>query len=565
MVREDIAENACYGSNGTMRGLAGQIVTIASFEAHRGVYRIEEDGREWAWGESDFIKMTAEKIEEMNEKIRKNTMTKAKLKEKWGEYCDTDKLVDDMMALLTKYDHKNSEHGVCTILNEYFTKKEPLIKLFAQSPNYKGDMRIITKEEFERENVASEITKFVRAFKDNAGVAEMMLCYKDKDGKTLYDYIKTNTTHMKIKDVAKAKNVMASKEISAFSKKTGATIESEESLKVFKLWMTMFERVSTSTLQSNITHEEVVLREGTKTSRAFNKICATYGVDKWSKYNKEFAKYADMVSGKGRELYFIISLNPLDYLTMSFGKSWASCHTIDKANRRRAANGYSGAYCNGTLSYMMDESSIITYVLTKLGDDLHEEGKLYRNMFHCKGKKFIQGRIYPQGNDGSVDLYKKFRFIVQRELYSLLGLAENKWKSRNVEDRDHDSVGSHYRDYVHFGSCKTFYPAGDDIGGEILIGHVGICPHCGKETAFNSSLSHDSCRVPKEMELPVREEVVEDVSAADVTSHIILDSLDDLRTAVEERTYSYRYTSSDFDPRVFRVVWDDGITGTIEG
>lgn len=569
MVRHDISNNARYGCAAGMIALAGTVVTIASANVYADRYTIEEDGGQWAWGESDFITVSAEEIEKRNEEVRKNMMSKAKLKEKWGEYCDTDKLVDDMMALLTTYNHRNSEHGVCTILNEYFTNKEPLIKMFAQSPNYKGDMRIITKEEFERENVASEIAKFVRAFKDNDGVANTMLCYKDKDGKTLYEYIQTKTTHMKIRDVAKAKNVMASKEISAFSKKTGATIESEESLKAFRIWMTTFEKVNTPTLQRDLTHEEVVLKKGTKTSRAFNKICAKYGVDKWSKYNKEFAKYADMVAGKGRELYFIISLNPLDYLTMSFGKSWASCHTIDKANRRHAANGYSGAYCNGTLSYMMDESSIITYVLTKLSDNLHEEGKLYRNMFHCKGKKFIQGRIYPQGNDGSVDLYKKFRFIVQREFYSLLGLEENKWKSRSVEDRDHYTYGRHYKDYVHFCDCKTFYPAGDDSYDDIVIGHNGICPHCGKETAFSDHLSHHGCTIPKEMEIPVREEVVEDVSTADVTSHIVLDSLDELRAVVEESTtiptYSYTYTTSTWNPREFRVVWDDGRTGTIEG
>ena len=47
-------------------------------------------------------------------------MMKAELKERWGIYCDTDKLVDDMMALLTKYHHRNTEHGVGEILNTYF-------------------------------------------------------------------------------------------------------------------------------------------------------------------------------------------------------------------------------------------------------------------------------------------------------------------------------------------------------------------------------------------------------------------------------------------------------------
>lgn len=568
-IRDDVASHAAHGWNPEMRHYIGCVMTIASFNGY-DTYRLVEDNGRWAWGESDFELVDAKKIKEKNEEIRKLLMDKSKLKEKWGQYCDTDKLVDDMMALLTTYNHTNSEHGVCTILNEYFTKKEPLIKMFAQSPNYKGDMRIITKEEFERENVASEIAKFVRAFKENAGVADCILKYKDKDGKTLYDYIQTKTTHMKLKDMAKATNILASKEVSAFSQ-SGATMESEETLGAFIAWMRTFERIHTPTLSNDLQADKISLKAGTKTSRAFNKICTNFGVDKWSRYNKEFAKYADMVSGKGRELYFIISLNPLDYLTMSFGKSWASCHTIDKENRRRAANGYSGAYCNGTLSYMMDESSIITYVLTSLSDKLHEEGKLYRNMFHCKGKKFIQARIYPQGNDGSVDLYKKFRFIVQRELFSLLGLEENKWKSRGVEGRDHDSFGRHYRDYIHFSDCKTFYPAGHNDSEMISIGHVGLCPHCGRETDYSDRLSHSGCAVPKLMEVPVEEEVVRAVDEIAVTagSHvdrgtIIIDTshpimADDWRA---DRSYTYTYTTSGWD-RPVRIVFDDGTA--IEG
>lgn len=556
IIRNDIANSAVHGWNREMVPYLGTVATIRSFDGF-DTYRIVEDNGQWMWGASDFIRASKKEIEKKNEEIRKILMNKEKLKEKWGKYCDTDKLVDDMMELLTNYNHNNSEHGVCTILNEYFTKKEHLIKLFAQSPNYKGDMRIITKEEFERENVCSEIRSFVRKFKEQDGITKCILDYKDKDGKTLYDYIRTNTTRMKLKDVANAKNVLASKEVSAFSKSSGATLESEEIFKAFQTWMRYFESTYTPTLETDVDLEKTVLKAGTKTSRAFNKICTKFGVDKWSRYNKEFAKYADMVSGKGRELYFIISLNPLDYLTMSFGKSWASCHTIDKGNRRRMSNGYSGAYCNGTLSYMMDESSIITYVLTSLSDKLHEEGKLYRNMFHCKGTKFIQARIYPQGNDGSTDLYKKFRYIVQRELYSLLGLSTNKWKSRSVEGRDHVSDGNHYKDYVHFYDCKTFYPAGHDDSETISIGHVGLCPHCGNETRFSDRLSHSSCIAPKLMEVPAELEVVEasadDILAIPISDEltatasateatITMDSLDELLEVARSHFDDYTYT-----------------------
>ena len=73
-------------------------------------------------------------------------MNKAYLKQKWSKYCDTDKLVDDMMETLTKYRHRNSEHGVCVVLDTYFTNKEPLINMFMNSNHYVGDMRIVAKK-----------------------------------------------------------------------------------------------------------------------------------------------------------------------------------------------------------------------------------------------------------------------------------------------------------------------------------------------------------------------------------------------------------------------------------
>ena len=76
-------------------------------------------------------------------------MNKTELKAAWGQYCDTDKLVDDVMALLTKYGHRNSEYGVCSMLNVYFENKKDLIELFQKSEHYIGDMRmLVTLENF---------------------------------------------------------------------------------------------------------------------------------------------------------------------------------------------------------------------------------------------------------------------------------------------------------------------------------------------------------------------------------------------------------------------------------
>jgi hypothetical protein len=108
---------------------------------------------------------------------------------------------------------------------------------------------------------------------------------------------------------------------------------------------------------------EVRVHVGEKTSRVVNKICKYLGYDKHTDYNREFAKYADALSPMIIKRHTILSLNPLDYLTMSFGNSWASCHTIDKANKRRMPNSYEGQYSSGTMSYMLDPSSMVLYTV----------------------------------------------------------------------------------------------------------------------------------------------------------------------------------------------------------
>jgi hypothetical protein len=211
-----------------------------------------------------------------------------------------------------------------------------------------------------------------------------------------------------------------------------------------------------------------------------------------------FAEYSDAVSGLCRKLTYVISVNPYDYLTMSFGKSWASCHTIDKNNRRNMPNSYSGQWCGGTLSYMLDSTSIITYVVDK-GEDVQTSGKIYRNMFHYGNNILVQSRVYPQANDGATDLYKKFRDFMQTEMAAILGLENNLWTIKPGTGACRDwtrTHGSHYSDYVSFSSCNVTYPSErkGDIH-SIDIGHDGICPYCGESHSMSSWLSHGTCRI----------------------------------------------------------------------
>ena len=432
-------------------------------------------------------------------------MLKADLKQLYGSYCDTDKLVDNVMALLTKYHHDNTEPGVCEMLATYFANKKNLIDMFAKSENYVGNMRICLSVELERRGNNLEISNFCDAFPTNVDARDVFLKFVDEYGKSLNDYIRTGVTKFKAKALHYgniAQMLMASNDNRQKFNRDGSTKESHLDLDKFYSIMYVFGYNPTPTLShgtvNSLTQHKmnVAFTEGMKTSRAFNRVCAYYGIDKLPKYNRLFAQYSDMVSGLKRKVKFYLSLNPLDYLTMSFGNSWSSCHTIDRKNERNMPNSYQGMHAGGCVSYMLDKTSIITYVHNHETED-HEEGKIYRNMFHFSDGTMLQGRIYPQGNDGATDLYKEFRLIVQGEFTKLLGLESNNWIRRNCDCCSNTATyGTHYPDYLNFSECNVSYPrempsAADNV---IKIGHTRICPYCGYEIddEYDSGmLTHD--------------------------------------------------------------------------
>lgn len=509
VVRENLGTdttNYRYGYGFGMDRFCGKVAIIKTVNNDFGdensvQYRLEDDEGNWIWGSADFVGLA----DDYTPPVTQQTVsTKEALKEAWGQYCDTDKLVDNVMALLTKYGHRNTEHGVCTMLNEYFTNKKDLIELFQKSEHYMGDMRIMIDIELERENNADDIYSFCENFYNNVDASRLILKYEDEYGKKIDDYIRTGIECITAKDlmkpevVAKLKNVTDARNKFADDKATLAShaIENEcySAMRKFKMF-----RLSTIDKEfSESMDEKYKVREGMKTSRAFNRVCGFYGIDKLPKYNKLFAKYADMVSGLKRKLKFFISVNPIDYLTMSFGVNWASCHTIDKGNRRGMDNTYSGMYCGGTVSYMLDSTSIITFVHDHVPTNW-EDGKIYRCMFHYGKNILVQGRVYPQGNDGRTDLYKVFRNYMQDELAPIIGLTDTVWRKKEDGDvgSNVDSYGCHYRDYTSFHNCNVSYPRekSESRDNVIKIGASGICPYCGGSITENGRISHSSCSI----------------------------------------------------------------------
>lgn len=430
-------------------------------------------------------------------------MNKRELSQKWSKYCNTDKLVDDTMALLKECGHKNTEKGVCAVLDTYFTNKAPLIDMFVTSKNYIGDMRIVLEREFERSINGNEIRIFFGNVAQKFYIDEL-LKYKDDNGKSMFDYLPTGKTVFGIDGLPNEKQQKEHLDkMHAFNYNTKATMQSHGNRSDFMRHVDFFYRVASSTIPRDfqIHNDSPLLKSGTKTSRAFNKVCVHYGIDKLHPetvvaedgtqktkypYDKLFAEYSDLVSGLTRKMQFVISLNPLDYLLMSNGVNWVSCHNIR-----------SGGCMGGTLAYMMDKVSIVTFVVDKLEGEIHKIPKVYRQMYHYENNLFIQSRIYPQSNDGATNLYDKFRGFMIEEFTELLGI-EGEWKceiSPNTVCK-HVKYGDgaqHYPDYAYNKNAGIFYPENNEPGIKkhvMTVGRMGICVNCGHEYRDTGRLTH---------------------------------------------------------------------------
>ena len=227
-------------------------------------------------------------------------------------------------------------------------------------------------------------------------------------------------------------------------------------------------------------------------------------------YNYWFAALGDAINPMDYEREVVISVNPFDYWTMSFGYKWASCHTIDKFNTRRAgSDNYSGCYSGGTESYMLDESSIIMYVrpteeeLSKVGDTdkpLELQSKLKRVVFYLGEDKLVQSRVYPDGRDGGDEgIATQLREIMQATIASLYEtpnlwtLKKGGYECSKVIDTQSNV---HYADYDCCPDCNVSYLRrinGNLNSKMIRVGSDIICPNCGDTHDCQEHITCDYC------------------------------------------------------------------------
>ena len=222
-------------------------------------------------------------------------------------------------------------------------------------------------------------------------------------------------------------------------------------------------------------------------------------------WNKKFAEYTDAINPLEIKRKTVISINPIDYLTMSFGNGWASCHTIDKDNTRDADGNYSGCYCSGTLSYMLDNCTVIMYTIKDgyKGTDYCLQDKVNRCNIHIGEDKFIQGRVYPDGRDADCEtsIAGQLRAIMQKVLAECVG-ASNLWTLKKGTSAccavvAEGNGSTNYKDWRHYSDCNLSLLKRTNVKPNItpiVIGHAPICPCCGEEHNEEGWLTCDDCR-----------------------------------------------------------------------
>lgn len=226
--------------------------------------------------------------------------------------------------------------------------------------------------------------------------------------------------------------------------------------------------------------------KGQKLSKVINKWASSCGIDKHSQYQPIFARLSDVLNAKEIHRTAVLSLHPVDFLLMSNGVNWSSCHDIDRHEEKD--------FASGPLSYLQDTASMILFTLPVECEDVHRAPKIARQMFHFEDGLLLQGRLYPEFRTTIIQCY---RHAVQDIMAKCLS-ASNEWTLYTCLEEVQsvtvtDSTATHYRDY-DFGRNCTLSVLKDYISRRsINIGHCPICVACGLSMHEKKSLLCMDC------------------------------------------------------------------------
>lgn len=382
---------------------------------------------------------------------------------------------DEFMRVLDNRGYSYSPSAITTIFIEWYNQKQGLLSLLSKHPNWNPERLMIHFDADYSRRLDTRTTRdffyWINRNYDNTALDAETAKVWCKCYEFMWDYCTTETYLPEIKD------------------RTDSRYDENG----------RYESYTYNPLDElNTLLPELHARVGQKNTKIVGKICSHFGVDKIKKYgttinhetgevkenvlidsyDKQFAKFCDALSPIKVTRHTCISLNPVDYLLMSNGNSWRSCHYIgDYASD-------AGCYSSGTISYMLDQHSIIFYTVDTgfNGVCIESEPKISRQVFGYNDFQLLQSRLYPQNNDtGANDTYTDIRNIMQKVVADCLAVP-NRWIKKSVHNVVHGGGATCYPDWdCQSNLCSTSILRGkenDDLE-PIILGAAPICIECG--------------------------------------------------------------------------------------
>lgn len=236
------------------------------------------------------------------------------------------------------------------------------------------------------------------------------------------------------------------------------------------------------------TFANVKINVGEKMTRVIRKLCSAMGIDKESDFEKEYAKLCDGICDGVQKIAYCLSANPLDFLLMSNGNSWTSCHYLEYGNDAKC-------YQSGTMSYPVDEVSMIFFAVKKEENknDLYLKDKCKRQIVCYDGRTLLQSRLYPDVSNYGTYIESINDFIREWIVSKLDEGTTHDWEQVK---KDVNSTfvkryfltapgATHYPDYnydyYHINVVRSCEDKDINPFDRYEIGGRTICPKCGQE------------------------------------------------------------------------------------
>lgn len=137
----------------------------------------------------------------------------------------------------------------------------------------------------------------------------------------------------------------------------------------------------------SITHRDtqLTLKEGMKFSKALNQAMTLFRYSE-SKRESVLIRYSQILNDKVIEGDLVLSVNPIDFYSMSIGAGWSSCLSPG------------GEYESGTMSYAVDNKTVLAFLISKNTSELLNATALGMSGSLYPEKKWRQVFIYDSGS-----------------------------------------------------------------------------------------------------------------------------------------------------------------------